>query len=87
MALFERRSGGEWRPIAISQGAVRAGSWGAMPHAKIVGNFWAPALRIDDGYMAQGKVSQWSAIVRYRDGKFTEEMVSRQVTVPQESVR
>jgi hypothetical protein len=82
MALFERRSGGEWRPIAISQSAARAGSWGAMPHAKIVGNFWAPALRIDDGHMAQGQVSDWTAIVRYRAGGFKEEVVLRRVIGP-----
>lgn len=79
MALFERRFGGAWQPIAISQGAARAGSWGAMPQAAIEGNFSAPALRIDDAYMAQGQVSEWTTIVRYRDGAFKEELVSRRV--------
>ena len=76
MALFERKSGDGWRPIAISQGATRAGSWGAMPQAEIVGNFAAPALRIDDGYMAQGQMSEWTTIVRYSKGQFRPRIVS-----------
>jgi hypothetical protein len=85
MALFERKSGGPWTPIAVSKGVVSAGSWGAMPQAAIVGNFTAPALRIDDAYMAQGQISEWTTIVRYRDGTFKDELVSRRVTRPGET--
>jgi hypothetical protein len=47
-----------------------------MPQAEIVGNFAAPALRIDDGYMAQGQMSEWTTIVRYSKGQFRPRIVS-----------
>jgi hypothetical protein len=74
--LFERKAGGPWRVEAGDRSATSAGSWGRMPRATITGSFDAPALKIEDGYMAQGQISEWTVLVRYAEGRFHRRMVS-----------
>lgn len=76
MILFERGPGEGWRLVSANRAATRAGSWGRMPRATIIGSFAAPALRIEDGFMAQGQISEWTTIVRYSDGQFRPRIVS-----------
>lgn len=76
MFMFERAHAGTWSVLAADHAVTRAGAWGRMAPAEVVGDFNAPGLQIEDSYTAQGQTFSSTSLARYEDGGFRVSVVS-----------